>query len=242
MSRLNVFTLERFPRKRTAMSCLRTFSLVYLAGLAAWVPPAAAQVASMTDDEGKRVFVNDNGTVSYRPAVVREQPATFRTRSGESVSREQMMEMVRDAAERYRLDPALVQALITAESAWNPNAISSKGAQGLMQLMPGTAAELGVRDTFDPRQNIEGGVKHLRALLEKYDGDLDRALAAYNAGGGAVDRAGGVPNYRETRNYVQKIQDAYFQPGVNRQPRFWRARQAVYLATDERGKRVFTNE
>lgn len=217
-------------------------TLVYLAGMVGFALPAEAQVAAVTEEDGKRIFVNDNGAVTFRPSAAKLQPAVYRTRSGQSVSREEMVELARDAANRYQVDPALVHALITAESDWNPGAISNKGAQGLMQLMPATASELGVRDPFDPRQNIEGGVKHLRNLLEKYEGDLDRALAAYNAGGGAVDRARGVPNYRETRNYVQKIQDAYFQPGVNRQPRFWRARQTIYQAMDERGKRVFTNE
>ena len=242
MSRKASFTLFRFPRKLTLMFFLRATTLVCLAGWSGLALPASAQVAMVTDEDGKRVFINDSGKVTYRPATFSAQPSSFRTRSGQTVSRDEMKEMARDAADRYRVDPALVHALITAESDWNPNAISSKGAQGLMQLMPPTAAELGVKDAFDPRQNIEGGVKHLRNLLEKYDGDLDRVLAAYNAGGGAVDRAGGVPNYRETRNYVQKIQDAYFQPGVDRQPRAWRARQAVYQAMDERGKKVFINE
>ncbi len=241
MSRKRSFTLIGFPRKHTTMSVFRVIS-VYLAALAGFTLPVSAQVAAVTEGDGKRTFVNDNGLVSYRPATARPQPASFRTRSGQTVTREQMMEMAREAAERHQLDPALVHAVITAESAWNPSAISSKGAQGLMQLMPPTANDLGVTDPFDPRQNIEGGVRYLRTLLEKYDGDLDRALAAYNAGGGTVDRAGGVPNYRETRNYVQKIQDAYFQPGVDRQPRFWRARRGVYLAMDERGKKIFTNE
>lgn len=240
MSRRIVFKPIRFPRPQ-AMNLVRTMAMVYLAGLAGIAPPAEAQVAAVNDD-GRRVFINDTGPVSFRPETVRVQPVAYKTRTGQTVTRDEMREMARDAAERHQVDPALVHAIITAESDWNPSAISNKGAQGLMQLMPSTANELGVRDAFDPRQNIEGGVKHLRGLLERYDGDLDRTLAAYNAGGGAVDRSGGVPNYRETRNYVQKIQDAYFQSGSDRQPRIWRARRPVYQAMDERGKRVFTNE
>lgn len=213
-----------------------------LAGLAGLTVPVNAQVAAITEEDGRRVFVNDNGTASFRPAVMSRQAAAYRTRGGQMVSREEMHGYARDAADRHQVDPALVQAVIGAESAWNPNAISRKGAQGLMQLMPATANELGVKDAFDPKQNIEGGVRHLRSLLEKYDGDLDRVLAAYNAGGGAVDRAGGVPNFRETRNYVQKIQDVYFQTGDDRQPRFSRAARVLYQAMDERGKKVFTNE
>jgi hypothetical protein len=247
VSRQTSFSIISFPIKQTAMSFLRTITMAYLAGLAGFSVPVQAQVAAVTEGDGKRVFMNDNGgAITVRLGVVTGTgvagPSSYRTRGGKTVTREEMHEHARDAAERHQIDPALVRAIITAESAWNPNAISRKGAQGLMQLMPATANDLGVKDPFDPKQNIEGGVKHLRGLLEKYDGDLDRTLAAYNAGGGTVDRVGGVPNYRETRNYVQKIQDAYFQSGGDRQPRFWRATRTVYQAMDERGKRVFTNE
>jgi len=112
---------------------------------------------------------------------------------------------IREVAERNGVDPALVEAVIRVESAFNPWAVSPKGAQGLMQLMPRTANALGVRDSFNPRQNIEGGVRHLRYLLDRYPGNLSLALAAYNAGEGAVDYYGGVPPYAETRQYVQKV-------------------------------------
>jgi hypothetical protein len=112
---------------------------------------------------------------------------------------------IREAAERNGVSPALVEAVIRVESAFNPWAVSPKGAQGLMQLMPRTASALGVRDSFNPRQNIEGGVRHLRYLLDRYPGNLSLALAAYNAGEGAVDYYGGVPPYAETRQYVQQV-------------------------------------
>jgi len=117
--------------------------------------------------------------------------------------------LVREAADKHGLDPALVRAVVAVESAFEPRAVSRKGAQGLMQLMPATAAELGVRDALDPAQNLDGGSRHLRALVERYDGDLKRALAAYNAGAGAVARHGGVPPYRETREYVGKVLKRY---------------------------------
>jgi soluble lytic murein transglycosylase-like protein len=113
------------------------------------------------------------------------------------------------AAQRHGLDPALVLAVVSVESAFRPDAVSPKGAQGLMQLMPATAAALGVADPFDPEQNLEAGSRHLRELVAFYDGDLTRALAAYNAGPGAVSRHRGVPPYRETREYVRKVLRLY---------------------------------
>jgi soluble lytic murein transglycosylase-like protein len=227
--------------------------VVLFAALAASAP-AMAQITSQVDEAGRRVFVNEGagGTLprttaapAATPASARLQQASFRRTSGAtrvSYTRDQLQELARMIAERYQVDPDLIHALIAQESAWDPEAISYKGALGLMQLMPGTAGDLGVSDPFDPQQNLDGGIRHLRMLLEKYGGDLDRALAAYNAGGGAVDRAGGVPNYPETRNYVQKITDNYFQPGASRQPIIWRTVRKVYQSVDARGRRIYTNE
>ena len=113
------------------------------------------------------------------------------------------------AARRHGLDPDLVMAVVSVESGFRPQAVSPKGAQGLMQLMPKTASSLGVADAFDPAQNLDGGARHLGQLLTLYGGDLARALAAYNAGEGAVDRHRGVPPYRETRAYVKKVLERY---------------------------------
>jgi soluble lytic murein transglycosylase-like protein len=114
-------------------------------------------------------------------------------------------QVVNDASDRYRLDPDLVTSVIKAESAFNARAVSPKGAQGLMQLMPGTALQLGVPNAFDPQANVDGGTKYLRELLERYNFDLVKALAAYNAGPERVERFGGVPPYYETRAYVARI-------------------------------------
>lgn len=113
------------------------------------------------------------------------------------------------AARRHGLDPDLVLAVVQVESGFRPDAVSPKGALGLMQLMPGTASALGVSDPLDPGQNLDGGARHLGALVDRYDGDLTRALAAYNAGEGAVARHGGVPPYRETRAYVKDVLRRY---------------------------------
>jgi soluble lytic murein transglycosylase-like protein len=112
-------------------------------------------------------------------------------------------------ARRHGIDPALVLAVVGVESAFRPEAVSPRGAQGLMQLMPATAAALGVKDALDPAENLDGGIRHLGSLLTLYGGDLIRALAAYNAGEGAVSRHGGVPPYRETRAYVKKVLERY---------------------------------
>jgi soluble lytic murein transglycosylase-like protein len=114
-------------------------------------------------------------------------------------------ELVRTASGTYHLDPDLVNSVIRAESGFNVRAVSPKGAQGLMQLMPHTASELGVQNAFDPRANVEGGTRYLRELLERYDFDLIKALAAYNAGPQRVEQYGGVPPYYETKAYVARI-------------------------------------
>jgi soluble lytic murein transglycosylase-like protein len=113
--------------------------------------------------------------------------------------------IINRAASRNGLDPALVGAVVRQESGFRADAVSPAGAQGLMQLMPSTARDLGVADPFDPRQNVDGGARLLRSLVDRYDGRLDYALAAYNAGPGAVDRYGGVPPYPETQSYVASV-------------------------------------
>ena len=128
-----------------------------------------------------------------------------------TVSRDRLEQLVQTIATRHNVDPALVRAVIQVESGGNPAAVSRKGAMGLMQLMPETAMQMGVTNVFSPQDNLEAGVRHLRELLVRYHGDLDKALAAYNAGTGAVDRAGGVPRIPETRDYVRKVTNNYFQ-------------------------------
>jgi soluble lytic murein transglycosylase-like protein len=131
------------------------------------------------------------------------------------------------AAARHHVDPSLVRSVVKVESNFNPNAISRKGAMGLMQLMPSTARSLNVSNPFDPQQNVDAGVRHLRELLDSYGGDVRLSLAAYNAGSGAVARSAGVPKFKETQDYVRRITTLY--NGGNR-PVFG---QGIYASSSE---------
>lgn len=114
-------------------------------------------------------------------------------------------DIIRDAAAEYDIDAALIRAVVEAESKFDPSVVSKAGAKGLMQLMPDLADELGVTNSFDPRDNIMGGTRYLKQLLNQYDGNIDHALAGYNAGPGNVERYGGVPPFSETKKYVRDI-------------------------------------
>lgn len=118
-------------------------------------------------------------------------------------------DLIDTTAHQMELDPMLIKSVMHAESAFNPDAVSSKGASGLMQLMPATARRYGVSSIFDPRQNVVGGARYLSYLLDRYNGDLELALAGYNAGENAVDQTGGIPPYPETRHYVKKVMQLY---------------------------------
>jgi soluble lytic murein transglycosylase-like protein len=221
--------------------------------------PAHGQIVSYLDSSGKRVFINADlkpagkkgkpslpGTApaaNDSPQTTQNQPTpSLPIGAEEMANREKIEQMIREVSARYNVDPALIRAVIKTESNWNSSAISRRGALGLMQLGPGTAQQLGVYNAFDPKQNLDGGVRYLHMLLQRYNGDLDRALAAYNAGPGAVDRARGVPRYRETREYVQKVTDSYFRPGSNRLPRAFDAPHPIHRTVEADGRVVFTNE
>jgi len=234
---------------RATLALCAIFSASFFASI--FAPGASAQITKVVDDGGRRFFVNAEPRLTAKLSAGRprtniylpaESSFTGRSRPAMDISRDGTEKLVREAADRHRVDPALVRAVIETESNWNPKAYSHKGAGGLMQLIPTTAQRYGAYDVFDPQQNIDAGVKHLKWLLERYNGNLDLALAAYNAGEGAVDRVHGVPAYRETRNYVQKVQNAYFRPGSGRLAGAYVNPHANHRDVTPDGRIVFTNE
>ena len=170
---------------------------------------ASAQIFAWRDQAGNLVLsdkAKDPSAKSYSlsPAI----DTSFRTTRPVSRRAAEYQPLIEEHAARNGVNVDLVRAVIQAESAFNPRAVSSKGALGLMQLMPATASEYGVSDAFNPAENIRAGVKYLKQLLDSYEGRVELALAAYNAGPGAVKKYGGkVPPYKETQNYVTRIQN-----------------------------------
>ena len=178
------------------------------------IAPAHAQnttgISAMVNPDGRVVFTNlaapaPRAAVSNPPPAATIGPRTVQI-SGQSARYDELIELL---GRQHGVDPHLVRAVIQAESSFDRTAVSSKGARGLMQLMPATGSRFGVRDFFDPAQNIEGGVRYLRVLLEMFGGDLELTLAAYNSGENRVARIGRVPDIAETQNYVRKVRDLY---------------------------------
>ncbi len=245
-------------------SCIPVAVLVAGAVLALSAP-VRAQISTTVDEHGKLVFVNGDSPKARRGSTISSTDGSS-TQGGSGLGSStsaashggvaaesaaatlgandgRLDRIVRDAAARHQLDPALVKAVISTESGWNPQAVSRKGAVGLMQLIPGTAQRFGVGNPFDPAQNVEGGTTYLKTLLDRYNGDLSKTLAAYNAGEHAVDANRGVPPYWETQKYVQKVQDAYFRPGSGRDSKLWTPpRNPVRKDVDSKGRVIFTNE
>jgi soluble lytic murein transglycosylase-like protein len=208
--------------------CERTkFGLLMAAALVVWGALLAGTaradgIVAITDGQGRTVYVNTDETVvrevhggqapaaapasEMPPAKRSDPPAKLHNTSNTTP---EISQLVEQTASRHKVDPQLVHAIIKVESAYDPLAVSNKGAMGLMQLIPKTAHELGVVDPFDPQENIEGGVTYLRHLLNVFGGDLNLSLAAYNAGEGAVRRYGGVPFFAETRDYVRRVTNIY---------------------------------
>ena len=165
-------------------------------------PTTAAPPAQLASAASSQPVVNKPLAKPLLPAPVASNLAATPSAATQAFDLDQV---VREASSRNRLDPDFVRSVISAESNFKVHAVSKKGALGLMQLMPSTAAQLGVADPFDPRANVEAGTAHLSALLDRYNNDPIKALAAYNAGAHRVKQYNGVPPYRETRAYISKI-------------------------------------
>lgn len=203
-------------------------------------------------------YVDENGVICYTdtPAgrqanrVHREKPAARPepdqvSRKNSSVSSD-YHSIVHEKASMYAMDPSLVKAVIKTESNWNCNAVSPKGAMGLMQLMPATATDMNVRNPFDPEENIEGGTKYLKYLLERFNGDLTLALAAYNAGPKTVEKYGYVPPISETRQYVNRVLSQYngrtpYTASSNDSAQNEKRSEQIYKVVMEDGTVLFTN-
>ena len=165
---------------------------------------APADIYKYVDVEGVVHLTNvpTESGIKYT-LIMREKRVIFDKKLGEDISKYD--QLITRASEKYNVDPALIKAVIKAESNFNHRAVSKKGARGLMQLMPATASSLQVQDSFYPESNIEGGVRYLRYLLNYFSGNIHFALAAYNAGENAVIRYRGIPPYPETRVYIQRV-------------------------------------
>jgi soluble lytic murein transglycosylase-like protein len=176
-------------------------------GLSLSRPARAGEIVCVTDEHGRRIYVNTSETGARGDLAQRALPPGKAGNS--SLPPPEISHLVEQTASRLQVDPQLVHAIIKVESEYDPKAVSRKGAMGLMQLIPKTAQRFGVENPFNPKENIEGGVSYLKHLLDLYGGDLSLSLAAYNAGEGAVQRFSGIPSFAETRDYVQKVTNIY---------------------------------
>lgn len=199
---------------------------------------ACADIYAYTGDDGRVYLSNVPENRQYRVLVpervepVREAPVAAASKlSPRQVKRDKYDKMIREVAHTYGLDSALLHAVVTVESSYNPNAVSNKGASGLMQLMPGTAKRYGVENVLDPLQNLQGGAQYLRDMMQLFNGDMSLAIAAYNAGEAAVVRhSKRIPPYPETMKYVPKVMGFYqeYRTERSRHPNSLAARVAAH--------------
>jgi soluble lytic murein transglycosylase-like protein len=184
---------------------------IIIGGLGIFIGFATSSIAenkiqAFVTPDGRIIYTNMVDNPSTPPAEAKRTPAPLNKTS------DPVHALINSIAQKHGIDPALVRAMIKTESNYDRWAVSSKGARGLMQLIPDTGARYGVQDFFDPRQNIEGGVLYMKFLLQKFNGDLDLSLAAYNAGENLVEKLGRIPQIAETRDYVRKVRANYGKP------------------------------
>jgi soluble lytic murein transglycosylase len=228
----------------------RETTIILAFALLVFIPvlPARADIYQYTDENGVLHFTNVNGggknhkRVKSEPESHREAPAAPRARPTQPapISSTNIpsayIDIINSACERHGVEPSLVHAIVRVESDFNPYALSRKGAMGLMQLMPQTAVDMNVKNSFNPIENIDGGVKYLRYLIDRYEGNLSLALAAYNSGETAVKRWGTIPPFKETQNYVQRILKIYKGGNGSFVPRF-----TIYMGYGEDGALLLTD-
>jgi soluble lytic murein transglycosylase len=208
---------------------------------------ASADIFQYTDDSGVTHFSNvSTGGKKFRKVQSEQKPAERRgeypRRAASSAAPVKNVpavyaDMISSACDRHGVDPSLVRAIVKVESDFNPFALSRKGAMGLMQLMPQTALDMNVQNTFNPHENIDGGVKYLRYLIDRYEGNLPLALAAYNSGETAVKKWGTVPPFPETQNYVQRILKLYNGTGSMITPHY-----TIYVGYGDDGALLLTDD
>lgn len=218
------------PAKKRSAAAYQRSSLVYWsASEHRWKPVRAVRGATLRAARSAAAEVDQYLGQRSNPV---NAPRTFTSADIDAA--------IEEAAQRHNVDANLVRAVVKVESNFNPNAVSRKGAMGLMQLMPQTARQLNVDNPFDPEQNIDAGVRHLKRLMESYGGDIRLGLAAYNAGAGAVARSAGIPRYVETRNYVKRITELYY-AGATGPRSSMGYHEPVRMERDARGVLYITN-
>ena len=238
-----VYVNEEAPAPRHAQAPVsRQSSLVFWSVKEhRWKPVPSANVraarsaaAEVNEYLGRRS--NENGSNE-------NQDSARNFARGRVFTQQEIDAAIEQSATRHNVDPNLVRAVIKVESNFNPNAVSRKGAMGLMQLMPQTARQLNVTNPFDPEQNVDAGVRHLKQLMQSYGGDVKLTLAAYNAGQGAVARSAGVPHIAETRNYVRRITQLYYGGSDPELSRLFQSpvHEPIHVERDARGVLYISN-